>query len=181
MSENKSFAELSAERYSVRSFETKHVEQEKIEKILAVGNNAPTACNRQPQRILVINTPDALAKLRKCTLSHFDCTLAMLVCYDETECWTREYDGAKSGEVDASIITTHLMLAAWELGIGSTWVMHFIPEAICEEFNLPPHFRPVSLLVMGYPSQTAMPSPHHSVKKESSETVFFNTFDRVKR
>ena len=38
----------------------------------------------------------------------------------------REFDQKGSGEVDASIVATHMMLAAWNQGIGSTWIMHFI-------------------------------------------------------
>jgi nitroreductase len=63
------------------------------------------------------------------------------------------------------------MLAAWELGIGSTWIMHFIPEAIMEEFNLPDNVVPVCILVMGYPAEGAVPSVLHSTKKDLKDTV----------
>lgn len=58
------------------------------------------------------------------------------------------------------------MLEAWELGIGSTWIMHFIPEAIIEEFNIQDSVVPVCILVMGYPAQDAVPSVLHSIKKD---------------
>ncbi len=174
--ESKTFMELAIDRYSVRRFSRRRVERETIEAILAAGNVAPTACNRQPQRILVIDDEAALKKLRRCTMSHFDCTLAMLVCYDADECWVRDYDGKNSGDVDAAIVTTHLMLAAEELGIGSTWVMHFIPKAIIEEFELPESYVAVSLLVIGYPAEDAAPYPAHASKKPLEKTVFFNSF-----
>lgn len=66
-----------------------------------------------------------------------------------------------------------MMLAAWELGIGSTWVMHFIPEAVRVEFSLPEGWEPVALLLMGYPAQDAAPSPLHSRKKPLEETVTY--------
>ena len=69
-----------------------------------------------------------------------------------------------------------LALAAQELGIGSTWVMHFIPEAIKEEFMLPDNYEPVSLLVMGYPAEDAKPFPGHTSVKPIAETVQYNSF-----
>ena len=62
------------------------------------------------------------------------------------------------------------------LGVGSTWVMHFIPEAVREELGVPDMYEPVSLLVMGYPAEDAKPYPGHGDKKHLSETVFFNRF-----
>ena len=170
------FLALAQNRFSVRSFADTPVEQEKIDAILRAGQAAPTACNLQPQRILVIQGEEALAKYRKCTVCHFDAPLAILTCYDRESCWTREYDGKASGDIDAAIVTTHMMLEAASLGVGSTWVMHFIPEAIREEFQLLDRYEPVSLLAMGYPSEEAKPYPGHSSKKPLEETVFFDAF-----
>lgn len=165
------FITLANSRFSVRSFSDKKVEQEKIDLILRAGQVAPTACNYQPQKIYVIQSAEALKTLQKCKRAHFGETLAFLVCYDSSLCWTREYDGKSSGEVDASIVATHMMLEAWELGIGSTWMMHFIPEAVIREFNLPDSVVPVCILVMGYPAQEAAPIALHSMKKELKDMV----------
>ena len=124
------FMRLASERYSVRKFDGRALEAEIIEKILRAGQLSPTACNRQPQRIAVITSPEGLEKLRRCTECHFNAPAALLVCHDKEECWKRSYDGASSGDIDAAIVTTHMMLAAWALGVGTTWVMHFIPEAV---------------------------------------------------
>lgn len=131
------FEQLIAERYSVRKFEDRHVEQDVVDKILSAGHLAPTGCNYQPQRILVLNTDESIEKLKKCTKCHFDAPTAMLVCYNKEESWVRKYDGALSAPVDAAIVTTHMMLAAQNNGIGSCWVMHFDPFKMREEFNIP--------------------------------------------
>ena len=170
------FLKLATERYSVRKFADSPLSEEVIENILRVGHVAPTGCNFQPQRILVINSEESLAKLKECTRCHFDAPCAMLVCYNKDECWTRPYDGAQSGAVDSSIVATHLMLGAWELGVGSTWVMHFNPFKMKEAFAIPENFEPVALLVMGYPSPDAVPNERHTVYRPVEETVFFNEF-----
>lgn len=166
------FKELSEQRFSVRSFSERPVEQEKITAILRAGQAAPTACNKQPQRVLAIQSPESLEILKKCTRAHFGETLAIITCYDREDCWER-WDGKLSGEIDTSIVTTHMMLAAYELGIGSTWVMDFIPEAVEVEFGLPESWVPVSLLMMGYPAEDVRPSPMHGARKELKETVKF--------
>lgn len=177
MDENMSFMKLAADRYSVRQFQDKAIEQDKIDSILKAGHLAPTACNRQPQRILVINSEEGISKLRKCTMSHFGAPAAMLICYDKDACWCREYDGKLSGDIDASIVTTHMMLEATMLGIGTTWVMHFIPEAVREEFALPDNFEPVALLVMGYPAESSRPFPAHTSFVPMEDIVAYNEFN----
>lgn len=167
------FLKLAESRFSVREFADKKVEREVIEKILRAGQVAPTACNRQPQRIFVIESEKALATLKKCTGSHYNAPLAFLVCYDKDECWKRDYDGKPSGDIDASIVCTHMMLEAAELGVGSTWVMHYIPEAVRVEFALPDQLESTAILVMGYPKEGLTPSPMHGKNKPLSDTVSF--------
>ncbi|MBR6729531.1 MAG: nitroreductase family protein, partial [Clostridia bacterium] len=79
------FLKLAEERYSVRKFTAEPVAQDVIDKILKAGHVAPTACNYQPQRIFVINSPEGLEKLKNCTRCHFDAPCAMLVCYNKDE------------------------------------------------------------------------------------------------
>ena len=168
-----SFLDLAEKRFSVRQFNGVKVEREKIDLILRAGQVAPTACNNQPQKIFVMNGEDSLTRLKKCTQCHFNGPLAILVCSDTGVCWKRPFDGKSSADVDASIVTTHMMLEAAELGIGSTWVMFFEPDKIKAEFNLPENCEPISLLVMGYAANDARPSPRHGSVKPLSETVTF--------
>lgn len=170
------FLKLAAERYSVRKFLDKPVEQEALDQILKAGHLAPTACNLQPQRILVINRPDTLAKLKTCTKCHFNAPAAMLVCYDKTVCWQRRYDEKISGDIDASIVTTHMMLEAAAIGVGTTWVMHFDPAAIRTEFKIPSNLEAAALLVMGYPAPDAEPFPGHSEFQPIENLAFYNEF-----
>lgn len=170
------FLKLAAERYSVRKFKEGHLEQKVIDEILKAGHLAPTGCNYQPQRILVINTDESIEKLQNCTKCHFGAPTAMLVCYNKDESWVRKYDGALSAPVDACIVTTHMMLQAHEMGVGSTWVMHFDPYAMRKEFNIPENIIPVALLVMGYPAEDAKPLNLHSEFKPVDDVVVYDSF-----
>ena len=170
------FMKLAKDRYSVRKFENKHLEQHIIDKILECGHIAPTGCNFQPQRILVMNTDEAIEKLKGCTKCHFDAPTAMLVCYNKEESWVRKYDGALSAPVDASIVCTHMMLMAHSLGVGTCWVMHFDPTAMRNAFNIPDNIEPVALLVMGYPHADAKPIEMHEKTRPLDEVVVYDEF-----
>ena len=170
------FNKLITERFSVRDFKNEHLPKEVIDKILEAGHKAPTGCNNQPQRILVLNSDDAMEKLKKCTKCHFNAPTAMLVCYNKDESWQRVYDGELSAPVDAVIVTTHLMLSAKDNGVGSCWVMHFDPSAIREEFNISENVVPTALLVMGYPSPSAKPLNLHYETRPIDEVVFYESF-----
>jgi nitroreductase len=166
------FLELAADRYSVRSFSPRTVEPEKMARILEAGRLAPTACNFQPQRIKVITSAEELAMIDACTPCRFGAPAVLLVCYDGTACWTRSFDGADSGEVDVSIVTTHMMLAAHEIGLGTCWVMHFDPEGIAELFALPRTVIPVVVLPVGYPAEDSVPTSHHSSRMPLNRILF---------
>ncbi len=170
------FEKLITDRYSVRNFTEEHLPKEVIDKILEAGHKAPTGCNYQPQRILVLNTDNAIEKLKGCTKCHFNAPTAMLVCHNADESWKRPYDGALSSPVDAVIVTTHLMLAAHNIGVGSCWVMHFDPKAMRETFNIPENYEPAALLVMGYPSPDAKPLGLHYETRPMDEVVFYDSF-----
>ena len=170
------FEKLITDRYSVRNFKPEHLPQDIIDKILLVGHKAPTGCNYQPQRILVINTDEAINKLRESTKCHFSAPTAILVCHNKDESWVRKYDGALSSPVDAAIVATHKMLAAHNEGVGCCWVMHFDPEAIRKAYEIPHNIEPIALLVMGYPTEDAQPLEMHFKTRALDEIVFYDKF-----
>ena len=170
------FEKIIAERYSVRKFRDEKLSKEDVEKILNAGHLAPTGCNYQPQRVLVLNTDESMEKLRSCTKCHFGAPSAMLVCYNSNETWKRPYDGALSAPVDAAIVATHMMLEAHNIGAGSCWVMHFNPEAMRKTFDIPENIIPAALLVMGYPAPDSEPIELHSKFRPMDEVVVYDRF-----
>ena len=165
------FLDLAAKIYTDRKFKETQVPQESIEKILMAANAAPTAHNNQPQEIIVVRTQDGLQALKKCTECHYNAPLAFLICYDKNKSWKRSYDGEDSGVVDASIVTTHMMLEATELGLGSTWIMYFIPEALRVELALPASCEPVAILLVGYADDA--PSQAHFHRRNFKDCVSY--------
>lgn len=165
------FGKLAAERYSVREFAPTPVEEEKLRKILEAARVAPTAVNFQPQKLYVVKNPEALARLTAIR-PVFGAPLAVIVCYDDTRSWKNSRDaGHDSGEVDAAIVTTHMMLQAWELGIGSCWIGAFQPSAVAEAFGIPANEHPVAILPLGYPADGCRPSDKHTSFRDAEDYI----------
>lgn len=170
------FLELAQKRYSVRKFSDTKIEKDKLHLILEAGRISPTACNYQPQRILVLNNEEDLSKLSLCTPYKFNQQLALLICYDNTVSWKRSFDVKDGGEIDASIVATHMMLQAADLEIGSTWIGHFDPEKVKKVFNISENIIPVTVLLMGYPADDAAPNKLHYERLDISQTTFYSSF-----
>lgn len=165
------FLELAADRYSVRSFSDKPVEQEKIDLILKAAQLAPTAVNFQPQMIYVLKSEAALNKINRLCRCIYGAPLVFLICSDERKTWKSQTEpGYSTGEMDCSIMCTHMMLEAWELGVGSVWVRLFDVKKAAKAFDLPPYIKPMCLLPVGYASDDCVPyAPWHNVYRDISE------------
>jgi nitroreductase len=155
------FQEVLSKRYSVRSFDNTPLENDKIEVILEKARIAPTASNKQPQRIIVARRPEELKKIDVCTTCRYGAPIVFVICYDKTDCWTSPFNNDDSGHVDTSIVTTYMMLTAENIGLGTIWVLRFDPAKVTEQFSLPERIVPVSMLVVGYPAKNAAPSERH--------------------
>lgn len=170
------YSQLIRERYSVRKFSSQPVEECTVEAILEAARVSPTAANKQPQRILVIRDPANMEKLKQCTPYTFNAPMALAVCCDRNEAWVRPYDNDNSGVIDATIVSTHIMLAIHDLGLGSTWVGHFDPTVFRALYALPDSVEPVAIFPLGYLAPEAKPAHLHAKRRPLAETVVYERF-----
>ena len=143
------FINIAKKRHSVRSYTSQKVEPEKLEQILEAAHVAPTAANLQPVHLIVVQSEEGLAKISKAA-DIYNAPLAIIVCADHEKGWVRPFAQKQTGDIDASILTDHMMLQATELGLGTVWVCYFKPDVLREEFQLPDNLEPVNILVIGY-------------------------------
>ncbi len=169
------FLELAKQRYSERFFDSRPVEQEKLDRILEAGRIVPTACNYQPQHFYVISSQEALAKAKTVTPFHYNAPLMLLVCYDANTVWRnpgdRYYRNYNSGEQDASIAAATMMYEAEELGVHSVWLRGFDSKTVVDTFGLPENMIPVMMFAMGYPNERAKANAWHYRRKPIEEFV----------
>lgn len=168
----KSFLDLAEARFSVRKYAQTPVEQEKIDPILRAAQLAPTAKNLQPQHIYVLKSPEAIAKVNEVTSRAYKAPVVFVVCYDKNVAWQNPLnDNHSAGEMDATIVGTHMMLEAAEQGLGSCWIEWFDPVEVSKAFNIPDNLYPSFLLDCGYPAEGVVPSPMHFQKKDVDQFV----------
>ncbi len=167
------FLKLAQARYSCKSFSDRPVEEEKLAAVLEAGRLAPTAKNSQEQRVYVLRSPEVLSKLDGLTPCRYGAPVVLAVGYDLDGCYP--YPGGKydSGAEDATIVATHMMLAAADQGLDSCWLNRFDPDETARALGLPEGQRLVVLLDLGYAAPGAGPLPNHASRKPLSETVVF--------
>lgn len=165
------FLTLAKQRCTTRGFTDRKIEKRDLDKILEAGRVAPSACNKQPQRIIVVEKPENILKIKK-AYSTFGSQCVLIVCQDKSDPLIRPFDGKCSGDLDIGIICDHMMLEARELNIGSVMVGLFDPEIIREEFGVPEYIEPTALLILGYPADGFLsPDRHLTERKTMAETV----------
>lgn len=163
------FEDVIRKRKATRKFSDTPVEKEKLEKILEAGRVAPTAKNIQPIKIYVVQSEEGIKKMDKATKCRYGAKTVLLVCGDKEKSYVK--DGSPIYQMDASIVATHMMLEATNLGVDNIWIELFDGETLRTEFDIPDNLVPVCLLPIGYRSKLCPPSPFHNIRKKIDELV----------
>jgi len=147
------FIELATQRSSVRNFEPKQVEKEKLLYVLEAARIAPSAANFQPLKFLVVTDPQLIKSLQAIYHREWLVTAPAIIVAlgDHNKGWHRKTDGKDFTDIDVAIAVDHLMLAAAEIGLGTCWICNFETEKCCEIFGMPDNLEPVALIPIGYP------------------------------
>lgn len=168
-----------ATRTSVRDYEARPVEKEKIEKMLRAAMAAPTAMNKQPWHFVVVdqrNVLDALAGANPYAKMLKKAPLAIVVCGNTDK--MIEGGGRDFWIQDASAATENLLLAAHAMGLGAVWTGAYPSEERCisisKVLSLSDNLVPLNMIVVGYPAE--QPQPKQKFKEEN---VSYNV-DRLK-
>lgn len=166
-----SFNKLAAKRYSCKKYSSRSIDENLLQQILEGGRLAPTAKNLQEQHIYVACSAEALAKIDECTPCRYGAPVVLVVAFDKNNVYI--YPGGKrdSGIEDASIVATHLMLAAADAGVDSCWVNCFDPDKLHALLGLPENEEILMLLDLGYAADDAGPLPNHFSRKSLQDTV----------
>lgn len=165
------FLQLARDRYSCRAFSDAPVEAEKIQALVDAAVCAPTAVDKQPWHLWVVESPEAVERLSALTRFGFGARVILVLGALADEAWVRKYDGRNFADVDASIVGTHVMLAAHDLGLGTTWVGHFDAPAVKEAFPEMAPYDLVALFPLGYPAEGDEPAAMHFKRRPEGELV----------
>ena len=173
MVQSMEYKEVVKARYSCKKFDPRQVEKEKLDAILEAGRLAPTAKNLQEQHIYVVQSPEVLAKIDSVTPCRYGAPTVLVVAFDKDNVFT--YPGGKrdSGVEDATIVATHLILAAADEGVDSCWINFLDPDKLAEALGLPENEEVLMVMDLGYAAEGAGPLPNHTSRKDLAETVSY--------
>lgn len=159
-----SVLEIAKKRFSVRKYADKSVEKEKLDRILEAAHVAPTAANMQPVKLYVVQSGEGLANIGKAA-NTYGAPVAIVVCADKSKAWKRPFDGMITTDIDASILTDHMMLEATEQGLGTVWICYFKPDVLKKELELPDNLEPVNILAIGYSEEPEASTERHGTQR----------------
>jgi nitroreductase len=170
------FIDLAAQRYSVRNYDTRPVEKEKLMYILEAARIAPSAVNFQPWQFVVVTDPDLLNSIQGIYPRNWLHTTPVIIVAlgDHNLGWHRKPDGKDYTDIDVAIAIDHLILAATEQGLGTCWICNFDVEKCCELFNLPENIEPIAMISIGYRVDDSKPDKK---RKSIEELVHWNKLD----
>lgn len=165
------FKKLAAERFSCRKMTDRPVNEQAIEQIIETALLAPTAVNRQPFKIFLMNSEQAKENISKVTPFTFGAQTFLVVGYQESEGWTRKFDQMNFAGVDASIAATHIMLEITDLGLATTWVGYFNEPLLKSFYPEMDDYKLIALFPIGYAAEEGVPSAKHYVRKSRKDVV----------
>lgn len=159
------FLELAQKRQSDRLFDTTPLEKEKLEYILEAARIAPSACNAQPWKIIVVDSHQIKNQLADATssrvlgMNHFTKQAPIhLVLVEEKASFTSTFGSwAKKKHfphIDIGILAEHICLAAAEQGIGSCMIGWFNEKKVKNALKIPYNKKVVLIITLGYSLQT---------------------------
>ncbi len=186
------FLELVSRRYSCRKFQEKQIEKERIMKCIESARLAPSACNSQPWRFIVIDEPELKNKIARTATSGIygiinkflptaPCIIVVLA--------DKEKFIAQAGAyvmktdyylIDTGIACEHLVLQAAELGLGTCYIGYFNEKEIRKILNIPKKYKIVLLIAIGYPNEKEKEKKliNPKQRKKIEEILYFNKFTK---
>ncbi|NOZ60213.1 MAG: hypothetical protein GXO74_00880 [Calditrichaeota bacterium] len=174
--------ELIRSRRSIRKYQDKPVEREKIISCLEAARLAPSAENVQPWRFIVIDEPKILKNFTDYVFSGIYAPTkfakkapVIVVVLARLDLIAnrigKQIQGIHYYFIDIGIAGEHFVLRAHELGLGTCWIGWFNPRRARKFFKIPKKYKIVSLMSVGYPAQEKGPV---TKRRDLNEIVFFN-------
>jgi nitroreductase len=152
-------------RRSVRTYQSREISDETLNKILEAARLAPSASNRQPWKFIVVRDPKKRQELAKASRNQLFVGEAPVViagvALDPDRVMRCE---VPAYAVDLSIALTHITLAAADEGLGTCWIGAFSQEETKKILGVPDAHKIVGLMPLGYPADSSGRTTRKSLK-----------------
>ncbi|HUT02041.1 MAG TPA: nitroreductase family protein [Phycisphaerae bacterium] len=159
-------------RHSVRAYQERDVEEDKLRRVLDAGRLAPSARNRQERKFVVVRDGQRRESLAEAADQPWIARAPVLVAVVGTTPDAVMHCGVPTDPVDCAIAIDHMTLAAVAEGLGTCWLGHFDQEACRRLLGVPQGAIIIELLAVGYPR--GEPGPKQ--RKALDEVICQETF-----
>jgi nitroreductase len=163
-------------RRSIRRYAPDPVPEDKLEVILEAARLAPTACNYQPFKLVIVKDEATRQRLvPACAGQAFiaEAPIVIAGCAFEDQAYQRMGGSLSSHAVDLSIVLDHITLAAVDQELGTCWIGAFDEQAVKEIVGVPDDVRVVALTPLGVPAEDPAMPP----RKPIEELVCYETWE----
>jgi nitroreductase len=159
-------------RRSIRAYQHRPVEEDKLSRVLEAGRLSPSARNTQARKFVVVRDEELRKALAEAAEQAFIAHAPVVVAVVSLEPDRMMHCGVPSGPVDCAIAIDHMTLAATAEGLGTCWIGHFDQDACCEILDVPPGAKIIELMVLGYPAEEPKARP----RKKPEEVYCYEKF-----
>jgi len=164
------FFEVINKRRSIRTYENKPVEDEKLQKVLLAAQKAPTSYNNQDIKFIVVKEKNHIEKMMyACKQQEFVKEAPIIIVGCGTNCEHVMTCGQLAYPIDVTIACTHLLLAATDQGLGTCWIGSFYEDKVKKFLQIPEEIKVVCLITLGYSRY----QPAETNRKSISDLVCF--------
>ncbi|MDD4384954.1 MAG: nitroreductase family protein [Bacteroidales bacterium] len=178
------FYTLISTRQSDRGYTNEPIEKEKIEKIIEASRLAPSACNAQPWKFIVVDDEEIKNKLADTTsskilgMNHFtkQAPVHIVIVMEGANLNSNFGSLVKRKHfplIDIGIAAAHISLAATSLGLGSCIVGWFDEKAVKKLLNIPKSKRPMLIITLGYRAKLEI---REKRRKEIDQVASYNKY-----
>jgi len=161
-------------RYSVRSYQDKPVEDDKLGRILEAARLAPSGSNRQPWKFVVVRDPALRAKLGPaCRDQDFVATAPVVIAGVGLMPDRKMSCDVPGDPVDVAIAMEHIALAAVAEGLGTCWIGAFHQDQVRELLGVPADAKVIEVMTLGYPADECPTK----TRKAIGEIICYDRFE----
>jgi nitroreductase len=162
-------------RRSVRSFSDKAIPQNVLEKMKLALRYAPSACNFQPWRFVIVTDEKikkALAHAANDQTWMAQAPVIVVACGFADQAYKKMGGYGSSVEIDLAIAVDHLTLAAVEEGLGTCWIGAFKEEEVKSVLSIPKTVKVVAMMPLGYPAGANLIRPIDESRRRPEAEIF---------
>jgi nitroreductase len=159
-------------RYSVRSYQDRPVEEDKLRRVLEAARLAPSASNRQERKLVVVRDGERRKALAEAAGQSWLAQAPVIIAVVGTTPEAVMHCGVPTDPVDCAIAIDHVTLAATAEGLGTCWIGHFSQDACRRLLSVPQEAKIVELLAMGYPAEPPVRRPRKDLGQIVCQEVF---------